>query len=268
MSVMRKKSPSPRPLRRTRQINWKRWTLIVFLSAGAGFILHQAISVITNRPPAWLTTRAIKGSALAGGLGSPLSRFREMADDARQESSRLRVPLGPVQLYEVRKRNAEVIVWSLERFTNPGFDPQTRFQHALKTSYQQLIGYYTLEGKPIPAVVRELTRSEGEPANVELTVAQPVSRGGDLFVIRLERGAKAILSPQTGNYYLSLNYPPSTNVAVACRGIQLPRGADIVRYVPSDGAWAATEGAPMLSWRNSQLKAKDPAPSLTFKMPP
>ena len=200
MSVMRKKSPSPRPLRRTRQINWKRWTLIVFLSAGAGFILHQAISVITNRPPAWLTTRAIKGSALAGGLGSPLSRFREMADDARQESSRLRVPLGPVQLYEVRKRNAEVIVWSLERFTNPGFDPQTRFQHALKTSYQQLIGYYTLEGKPIPAVVRELTRSEGEPANVELTVAQPVSRGGDLFVIRLERGAKAILSPQTGNY--------------------------------------------------------------------
>ncbi len=250
-------------------IDWRRWTLIVVLSVAAGFILHQARSALTDRPPFWLKTTTIKGPRLeTGDPTGPLKRFRQLLDDARQQARQLRASIGPVQLYEVRRGDGEVVVWNVERFVNRGFDPQRRFQHVLGVPIQQLIGYYMLDGKPIPAVVRELTRLPGQTANIEMTVPAPVPPGGELFVIRLERGAKPVVSPHTGNYYLSLSYLPSTNAGIACRAIQLPKGAGVVRYAPSEVAWVVTEGAPAVAWQNSQLPSKAPAPSLTFTLPP
>jgi hypothetical protein len=250
-------------------IHWKRWTVIVVLSLAAGFILHQARSALTNRPPFWLKTTTIKGPKLTtSDPACPLKRFRQMVDDARLEARQLRLPMGSVQLYEVRKRKGNVVVWNVERFVNRGFDPETRFQHGLRTPIQQLIGYYMLDGKPISAVVRELTKLQGRTANIELTVPEPVAAGAELFVIRLERGtAKPVLSPHSGHYYLSLSYLPSTNSGIACRAIQLPQGSSIVRYAPAEVAWSAAQGAPIVAWQNSQMPPKAPAPSLTFTMP-
>jgi hypothetical protein len=244
--------------------------VLITLSVAAGFILHLARDIITHQPPSWLSTKTIKGPRLkTSDPSAPLTRFRRIADDARREASQRRVTIGPVQLYEVRKRGNEVVVWNLERFVNRGFDPQLRFQHILGIPDARLIGYYTLEGQQVPAILRRLTTSANQQADVELTVLQPVPPGGELFIIRLERSeTKPAVSPQTGNFYLSLSYLPSTNTGVSCRAIQLPKGAEVVRYAPSDVAWTATEGAPMLGWENTQLPPQSPPPSLTFKMPP
>jgi len=269
---MKTQTGSHRLMSRSSPINWKRWFVLVFLSVASGFILHQARSALMNRPPSWLQTKTVVGPSLhkGGGWEFPLSRFRSLVNETQQEAQSLRVPLGQVQLYEVRLRwrHPETIVWNLEQFANKGFDPQSRFQHELRISNQQLIGYYTLEGKPIPAVVRQMTNLKGQYPNVEFAVTPPVAPGATLLVIRLARGPKIVDSMQKGTYFLPVGRLPATNTVIASLAVHLPAGATIVRYSPDSGSSAIIDGVPMVSWINSSMQPKDPAPSLRFTLPP
>ncbi len=262
-----KEPPHPQPSEnRSSPIDWKRWLTLVFLSVASGFILHQVRTAIARRPPAWLQVRKIVGPALRNeSLASPLREFRGLVDEAQQEAGRIGVPLGPVQLCEVRKGSTETIVWTLDQFDNQGFDAQSRFQRELPDSSKRLIGYYTMDGKPLPSIIRQLTYLDGAHPNVEFTVTPAVSPGATLFVIRIERGSKIVESARKGAYFLSLGRLPPTNAVIAAQAVHLPRGTVIIQHSPGGEPSSLGAGLPLVIWLNSSLKPQDPAPSLLFK---
>jgi len=191
-----------------------------------------------------------------------------MASLAEQEAERLRVAEVSVQLYEVRRGKSEAIVWSLEEYVNRGFDAQSHFQHELRIPEQQVLGFYTLEGKPLSATIRRLAYLEGQPLNVEFTVGSPVQPGERLRVIRLDRSRAIAETMQKDAYLLALDRVPDTNMAVAVRLAYFPKGASVVRYSPDTGFSSVFAGKPTVSWRNSDSNPHDPAPSVTFRWSP
>lgn len=256
-----------RPFQRSRKtggtpVPLKRWLLVVFLSSAAGFLLHLARDIITHRPPAWLQTRKIAGPSLSR---ESLRQFRAILDAAERESDRLRRPVGSVQLCEVRKGKPEPLIWNLEEFTNPGFEPQSRFQYELRGSDKAIVGYYALDGKPLPAVVRKLSYLGGQHPTVEFTVNPPVRPGAELRVIRVERGRQLVETMQKDAWLLSLDRLPATNAAVVARAVLLPPGAEVVRYSPDSGWSTTVAGMPMIRWLNPSLEAGAPAPTVTFR---
>jgi hypothetical protein len=237
----------------------------VFLSTATGFLLHLARDVITHQPPAWLQTRRLAGPSLNREV---LRQFRNMVDITQQEAERLRVPVGSVQIYQLRHGKTEPLVWNLEQFVNQGFDPQSRFQYELRTPDQRIVGYYGMDGKPLPAIIRKLTYLKEQRPNVELTVEPPVRPGAELLVIRLERGRRIVETMQKDGWLLSLDRLPATNAVVASRAVCLPKGAVVIRYAPDTGIGSTAGGAPTIRWFNASLDARDPAPSVAFRWSP
>jgi hypothetical protein len=247
-------------LRRT--IHWKRWLALVFVSAAAGFILHLARDILAHQPPAWLQTRKIAGPSLSR---EALRQFRALVDAAQREADRLGRPVGSVQLYEVRKGKTEPMVWNLEPLGNPGFEPQSRFQYEWRGSEKSIAGYYALDGKPLPALVRKLSYLDGRHPTVEFVVNPPVRPGAELRVIRLERGRKLAETMRKDGWLLSLDRLPATNAAVAARAVLLPPGVEVVRYSPDSGLSSTAAGMAMVSWLNTSAQTGAPAPSVTFR---
>jgi hypothetical protein len=254
------------PKRRDSPGDWKRWLTLIFLSMATGFILHQVRTAIARRPPAWLQVKKIVGPALGNeSFSSPLRQFRGLVDEAQQEANRCHRPLGRVCLCEVRKGSPEAITWTLDQFDNQGFDAQSHFQRELPGPSQHLIGYYTLDGKPLSAVIRQLTYLGSEHPTVEFGVAPPVLPGAKLFVIRIERGLKIVPSAHEGAYFLSLGRLPPTNEVLAAQGVHFPRGAVIVQHSPGGESGTSSAGLPTVIWFNSSLKPQDAAPSVLFR---
>ena len=238
--------------------HWKTWTGVALALLVFGFAAYR-VRTAFYAPPGSLRIETKTGPDLDKPV---LECFRA---DYRQIDHEVKVtglPLASIFFVEVCAARHECRFWRAAKLTNAGMDPITQFE--MGTTAERLVGYYTLDGQPLPF---QLKHPPARPKNPTVCVdlPAPLAPGAADWVLRVEAAPVKLTANFKGEF--TVDFPRLSNAenVIRAAALCLPAGGRLISYRPQVGAYESTTG--WNGWINTRLEARAPAPFATFKLP-
>ena len=243
--------------------NWKFFSVVLAVLLVIGFITYRGYRAFHESVPDWMRLQSHRSPALPDAVKIPWLALRHQLDLETRQSAQ---PLKSVQIYSIPKGGKQLVIYKLEVLTNPGFTPVSQIPAARWTSDQTIVGCYTLEGAPLTITLKH---HPAYPKVAFLTVEtpEPLAPGACLAILHAEQRPFDLRPDPAGFFTQSLPRLSPDDPAIQAVAISLPAQTTLKTYRPEIGAYRTTTGAPFVSWINSRLEARAPAPSATFKLP-
>jgi len=242
-------------------VKWIRWLLVAVLAALVGFSGWRAWHAFRERPGALFAQRGRHSAALPGDTWQQFSRFLKTARAVAERNQR---PIDSIQLMELTQDAASAIYWLDEHLKNPGFSPLQNFERQRGGGEVELLGFYTLDGRPLKFTERSNPKN---PQQHVLTVHldEPVAPGKTELILRRERRPLNGDAGRDGARTIELKDLPATPTRLHVRAVRLTADAALVDYEPKPAEQVAQAGPPMVGWLSDQFEADTPV-RVTFRL--
>ena len=224
-----------------------------------GFVALRARTLFQGTP------FHIESKAAPALTPSVLESFRTYYHQIEREARANRLPIESIFFVEVRPTARECWQWRTEKLTNTGMNPMAQFERGSGTAIDRLIGYYTLEGEPLPLQYKHLPPNPQQPS-VSVELPDALTPGQSVLVLRVERAPTKLQPNSAGNFAVNFPRLSNTDDVIRASALCLPAGK-MLSYRPQGGVYESTTGCPLFGWINSRLDDRAPAPFVTFKLP-
>jgi len=243
--------------------NWKfSWAVIAALLV-IGFTAYRGYRAFHESTPDWLRLQRRSSPTLPDEVRTPWLALRQQLDLDTKQTGR---PTKSVQLVAIAKNGKQVVVYNLEKLTNPGFAPVREITVPHWTSDQAIFGYYLTDGTPLTFILRHHP-AYPKVAFLAVETPAPLAPGTSVAVLRAEKRPLELRPDAAGFCSYSPPRVARDETTINAVAIALPAGAILKTYRPEAGAYLTTKGAPFVGWINSRLEARAPAPLVNFKLP-
>ena len=243
--------------------NWKFHCAVIAAFLVMGFTAYRGYRAFHETTPDWLRLHRQHSPTLPDEVRTPWLALRQQLDRDAKQTAR---PIKSVQLVAIAKNGKQMVVYNLDKLTNPGFAPVSEITVPHWTSDQAIFGYYLLDGTPLTFVLRHHP-AYPKVAFLAVETPEPLAPGTSLAVLRAEKRPLELHPDAAG---ICPHYPPRVSrdeATINAIAIALPAGAILKTYRPEAGAYLTTKGAPFIGWINSRLDDRAPAPFVAFKLP-
>jgi hypothetical protein len=260
-------------------VNWKVWVTLVVLCAAIFFAVNRYRAAVAPKAPSWMNLRQGIGPALQTRWSTDASWeiIKPFIEQVRRDSIAHLLPIGTVIIHEYTSDPSTIILWTAEQLINPGFAPLKDFERMNTPRDGDLMGFYTLNGDPIPYTLRNAPNS-AQMTYITINMTQSVEPGKTEVILRRQQapatsgmragtvGASAASTNQPGRISVWMPPMPPPIRAIHARAVLLPKGAGVSRFSPPQASIVATNERPFLAWINSNNSSNTPAVTMSFVM--
>jgi hypothetical protein len=244
---------------------WKIWVALVVFVLVIGYAFHQYESTFVSHPPDWMHLQEHTSQRIPNmhEVESPWRQFAELLRSVRAAAETLHVDRYTIQLIELGNDVHTSIIWWGEPILNEGFDPMPKIERQFFFDPSHILGYYNSDGTPLAFATRKMPGG-GDQVIATIHADNPIAPGASMFLIRreLRTDKKATESKSQRTVGLgNLRYAPGR---IEARGLLLPPGGTLDRYVPDGPAIVAPSSPVMVAWISSDLGTNTAPLSITF----
>ena len=243
--------------------NWKFYSAVIAALLVIGFTASRGYRAFHESAPDWLRLQRRHSPTLSDEVRVPWLALRQQLDlDVKQTAH----PIKSIQLIAIAKNGKQMVTYSLDKLTNPGFAPVREITVPHWTSDQVMLGYYLLDGTPLTLILRHHP-AYPNVAFLAVETPEPLAAGTSVAVLRAEKRPLELRPDAAGFCPYSPSRIARDEATVSAVAIALPPGATVKTYRPEEGAFLTTKGAPFIGWISSRLDARAPTPFVLFKLP-
>ena len=251
--------------------NWKTLAATSGVLLALAFVVARINSAFVARPPAWMHPTEHRSPPLDrdARLGLGWSQLQLVREQAELQAKMRHQGLGSLRLMMVGSDPQEVVSWNSEALVNQGFQPLANFECSAPVSADRFVGYYTMEGDPLPYTSKYDPR-QSNTFVCTLHLPAAINPGATALVFQVTRPKSRVRIPAKGNgpYEVHLGRLPSPDTTIAAWSIALPDHTEVVRHSPAQGPLILTDPGVMVLWINSRLDPPESAAALFFRPPP
>ncbi|MEI6085828.1 MAG: hypothetical protein WCS70_16205 [Verrucomicrobiota bacterium] len=206
------------------------------------------------------------GFLFDGDLRRAWKNVAALVADARREEKAVHLRLAEVTFLHICKLPDEALLWDVVEARNPGFEPLHRYERVEPGGPAKLIGYYTLDGKPLDYDTKVDLRNKAHTlATVELE--SPIATGKSTVFFRVLRTTSRITTNATGKWVVNLGRLTAGTSTLEAMGLALPAPAALVKYTTDGARQQTVDGMTVLTWLSSQSDAASRNLQATFTFP-
>ena len=244
---------------------WKLWAAVGVFILATGFAVRRYESTFGSGPPDWMQLREHQSPQIEGGFHPDPAwhQFRDLARTAVAAAELQCAGECTVQFIELGSGRKATVVWSGETVHNQGFDPLPVIERRMGTDPSHLLGYYTMEGAPLPFATNKYPHND-QQVLVTIHLDKPLAPAAGRFLISRENGSGFMGPDSGGERTIGLGYLRHIPEIVEARGILLPPHATLLRYSPEATATVVDGPETMVAWISTDLKDNITLPSVTY----
>jgi hypothetical protein len=246
---------------------WKIWVATVLVVLVIGFAFRRYQSAFVSHPPDWMHLQERTSQRIPDlhEVNSAWFQFSELLKSTRAAAESQHTANYTIQLTELAKDVHTTTLWWGEPILNEGFRPMPNIERQFRFDPSHILGYYDSAGTPLAFATRKMPSGDDQVI-ATVHADQPIAPGASMFLIRreLRTDKKATDSKSERTIGLgNLHYNPGR---IEARGLLLPPGATLTRYVPDGPAMVIPSSPTMVAWISSDLKTNTAPLSVTFTL--
>jgi hypothetical protein len=244
---------------------WKIWLATVFFAFVIGFTVRQYRAAFVSHPPDWMHLQEHASQRIPDihEVNSAWFQFSELLKSTRAAAESLHVDHYTIQLTELANDVHTSTLWWGETIPNQGFEPMPNIERQIFFDPSRILGYYSSDGTPLAFATRKMPGG-GDQVIATVHADTPIAPGASMFLIRRELRTDKKATESKSQKTIGLGNLRYARDRIEARGLLLPPGATLGRYVP-DGPAIVTPSSPtMVAWISSELITNKAPLSVTF----
>jgi hypothetical protein len=248
--------------------NWKTIAAVAFVVGLVALIGLRVNRSFAPRAPAVLNyeQHSSPGFTFDGDLRRAWKNVEALLTLARREEKATLLQLATLSFVQICQLPNDALLWDTIVVRNPGFESLRRIERIEPGPPAKLIGYYTLDGKPLDFDTKtDLRNTPQKLTTVDLNT--PIPAGKSVMFFRVQRAPSRVSTNAAGKCSLALGRLSTSPSTIHLISLALPRPAQLVRYIPDNARVTAGADMNVLTWLSSQTDESTRAVHVTFTIP-